>query len=259
MSKYAYPSTSGKQDSVTTELPTMVDFISTLRHALPYADQLPKTCGICWDDVRWDGIAVACLPCDHIFHRDCCLKWVGSTAENRNSCPECRKEFCLLNTLTPEQEATIRVSEVEYNEGMSPFHTEAYSWLLQQSDLLYEKEKAKETSRPDFVSVIRDARMQWQAKWQANDFICDEHAAVGNDWIELVTANRVQHRLSEDSLIDSWEGQAFTWVHTELINLVNQGFVDSVGEVWEEFPQNGQGEEEMDTEDAEADEDFQPE
>jgi hypothetical protein len=251
MSMHAYPSAFGQQERATTNLPTMADFKDSMGYYIPLADDRPKTCGICWEDFRPFVLDfyqnIVCLPCGHIFHHACCMEWMGSTASNRNSCPECRKEFCLHNALSPEQEATMRVNEAAHNEEMSPFNTEAYSWFLEQTDILYQRTKRVGPAIYTFVSILHRASLVWRTHRRPDEFICDEHAEVGDDWIELAAANRIRSRLTEDDLIDSKEGQDFVQAHVRLMDLVNTS-ADHVSEVWEQSSHDDQEYEETDTE-----------
>jgi hypothetical protein len=43
-------------------------------------------CAVCQEDTLFFE-AVVCLPCGHMFHQDCCLKWLGISLW----CPLCRK------------------------------------------------------------------------------------------------------------------------------------------------------------------------
>lgn len=52
----------------------------------------PPMCRICHEDYS-PGDQLVKLPCGHIFHKDCCKKWLG---EETATCPVCR-----LNLLDP--------------------------------------------------------------------------------------------------------------------------------------------------------------
>jgi hypothetical protein len=182
--------------SATANLPIMADFIANFPGlSLNLSDYLTTTCGICWTEFVTDPAYVIKLPCGHIFHEACCLEWFNSTNENRNTCAECRAPLFQFNALTSAQEAAIRAYNQQYNEEMSPFDTDAYSWLLTQTDVLYEREMSKVHGRPDCVSIIHDARVYWETQHGSEAAICQEHAEIGSSWIELVAANRVLEKL----------------------------------------------------------------
>ncbi|XP_059172918.1 E3 ubiquitin-protein ligase RNF126-like isoform X2 [Physella acuta] len=50
-------------------------------------------CSICMDDFEL-GIEVRKLPCDHLYHSDCIIKWL----EMHGTCPVCRKDLNGLDT-----------------------------------------------------------------------------------------------------------------------------------------------------------------
>ena len=49
--------------------------------------EFPQCC-ICLNDINKSEITIL-LPCGHMFHCDCCLKWLQS----KNTCPVCRFEL----------------------------------------------------------------------------------------------------------------------------------------------------------------------
>ena len=243
-----------QQDGVMPDLPAMGQFIATMDGSVQYSEQLLESCSICWEDFNWDnGVAVR-LPCGHMFHEECCLNWMNTASENRNACPMCRTVFCLHNSLTPEQ---IRDNEEEYNEGV--YDREAYYWLMAYADSLYDGEIW--TGHPDFVCIPHAVRRAWHREHhhQADEFICDWHEVIGDNWLELVVANHVRNRLSEDGLTDSWASQELETRRGELVLFVNWRNTDFnvEGEVW--VPQNMQEFEARAAENAEDNEDHQQE
>lgn len=46
-------------------------------------------CSICFDELRKGPVVV--LPCDHVFHELCIVKW----SRYKMSCPHCRTEYFL--------------------------------------------------------------------------------------------------------------------------------------------------------------------
>ncbi|KAI4672828.1 uncharacterized protein J4E78_001331 [Alternaria triticimaculans] len=243
-----------QQDGVMPNLPAMGQFIATMDGSVQYSEQLPESCSICWEDFNWDnGVAVR-LPCGHIFHNECCLHWMESASENRNACPMCRTVFCLLNALTPEQ---IHDNEEEHNEGV--YNREAFYWLMAYADSYYDGEIR--TDHPDLVYIPCESRRAWHREHhhQAYEFICDWHEEIGDNWLELIVANHIRNRLSEDGLADSWASQELETRRIGLVNCVNwmtRG-ANMNGEVW--VPQNMQEFEARAAENAEDNEDHQQE
>ncbi|KAI4952547.1 hypothetical protein J4E91_003019 [Alternaria rosae] len=240
MSMQTSASVPDQQDDAMPDLPPMGQFIATMDRSVQYSEQLPKTCSICWEDFNWDDSVVIRLPCDHIFHEECCLNCVNSTLGNRNACPMCRTVFCLHNVLTLEREDSMSDSEEGYSsEVMTPYDRvrEAYHWIHAAANDLYEEEWWKETGSPVYVSIIRETRIQWHHEHhhQPYEFICDEHEEIGDSWLEFVVANRVRERFSEAGLADSLEGQAVERRRNQLVSWVNQDS-DPESEVW--VPQN---------------------
>jgi len=74
--------------------PATVQAISRLPHAriLPFHRKKfandTTECGICCDRLI-DGVALARLPCGHLYHINCVVSWLSK----HNTCPECRYEI----------------------------------------------------------------------------------------------------------------------------------------------------------------------
>jgi len=243
-----------QQDGVMPDLPAMGQFIATMDGSVQYSEQLLESCSICWEDFNWDnGVAVR-LPCGHILHDECCLNWMNSASENRNACPMCRTVFCLHNALTPEQ---IRDNEEEHNEAV--YNREAFYWLMAYADSLYDGEIR--TGHPDLVYMLCEVRRGWHLEHhhQAHEFICHWHEEIGDNWLELVVANHIRNRLSEDGLADSRASQELETRRSGLVNCVNWMIRGSnlMGEVW--VPQNMQEFEARAAENAGDNEDHQQE
>ncbi|XP_043265146.1 E3 ubiquitin-protein ligase RNF181-like isoform X2 [Colletes gigas] len=47
-----------------------------------------KQCPVCLKDLEV-GISAKCMPCKHVFHKECIIPWLEKT----NSCPLCRHEL----------------------------------------------------------------------------------------------------------------------------------------------------------------------
>lgn len=47
-----------------------------------------KICSICIDDFKLDS-HVRVTPCNHVFHDDCLMTWLGKTIE-QPECPNCK-------------------------------------------------------------------------------------------------------------------------------------------------------------------------
>ena len=71
--------------------------------------QLPE-CAMCLDEMVPDS-AVSRLPCGHLFHTACILKWMRYTAFRMRTCPLCRS-----NPLVSKEEVADVVREAEEAE-----------------------------------------------------------------------------------------------------------------------------------------------
>lgn len=60
-------------------------------------DHSGNTCSICLE-VFVLGQTLKVLPCDHLFHAECCMPWF----ERKNHCPMCRQLVMSSKPATPE-------------------------------------------------------------------------------------------------------------------------------------------------------------
>jgi len=62
--------------------------------------ELEKTCPCCLDEFQPDS-KVAVLPCRHIFHERCIVRWSLASAAKGPWCPTCRKKYQTSGQLPP--------------------------------------------------------------------------------------------------------------------------------------------------------------
>ena len=81
----------------------------------PNGDRMvPSACAICLcpyevgDEVTWSPEE----QCQHAFHKDCIVSWLGRKREHL--CPCCRQEYCILS---PSNESTIAPNDGEMTFG----------------------------------------------------------------------------------------------------------------------------------------------
>ncbi|KAH9505142.1 hypothetical protein Btru_059664, partial [Bulinus truncatus] len=61
-------------------------------------------CSICMDDFELD-IEVRKLPCDHLYHPECIIKWL----ELHGTCPVCRKDLNGFDTSRNEESVDSQI------------------------------------------------------------------------------------------------------------------------------------------------------
>lgn len=77
-------------DGPTGTPPASAEAISSLKELMvtPKHVEANEGCSVCKDDYTADE-KVLQLPCQHLFHTECCLPWL----KQHNSCPTCRYEL----------------------------------------------------------------------------------------------------------------------------------------------------------------------
>ncbi|QCE12198.1 E3 ubiquitin-protein ligase [Vigna unguiculata] len=75
------PMSIDSEDPISLNLDIMLDIIPTLFL------RMEKNCSICMEDFRYEeSERLSSLSCDHVFHRQCIVKWL----KIRHTCPLCR-------------------------------------------------------------------------------------------------------------------------------------------------------------------------
>ena len=211
------------------DLPTMTDLIQFhLKKEVnfSYFKQSSNTCMICQDDlVIFYGDAqrpnVVQLPsCPHIYHEDCILGWMNGTAANRNRCPACQTQFCLLNVLSAEKEAIRERDMIQHNNEAAHFDANAYQWLMAQTDNQFETQYKVWRLRgtEDYMRIIGIVRGAWINSPRKDNVICQDHAYIGLDWIDHSIADRIDEKLQEANEYGSKAGRLFKAHHDALHN-----------------------------------------
>jgi len=56
-----------------------------------------ENCGICQEELLGDSddepLGIRRLPCNHLFHASCIMKWFEGHGSNSNRCPVCRRDY----------------------------------------------------------------------------------------------------------------------------------------------------------------------
>ncbi|CAL1527288.1 unnamed protein product [Lymnaea stagnalis] len=74
-------------------------------------------CSICMDDFELD-VEVRKLPCDHMYHSECIIKWL----EMHGTCPVCRKDLNGLDTSRNEDAVDTTMYSPSTDEGSGGHH-----------------------------------------------------------------------------------------------------------------------------------------
>jgi hypothetical protein len=69
-----------------------------------------STCPICYESYATSPSPIIRTHCNHIFHRECFIAWLGNAgnegASSANSCPNCRA-VCFPNVEHPEETGLV--------------------------------------------------------------------------------------------------------------------------------------------------------
>lgn len=150
-------------------LPSQQDYLQNLRPSSPdsRAVVLEKSnadCGICLeafaeigpqcivDPSCQDEVIVTLNTCKHMFHYRCIARWHTSSRPGRNTCPNCRREMFVADSLTEEQIQQLARGTSPRREDVIP--------ILQPNEMLVPWDTAvvELYARQGVVHVIAIAR-----------------------------------------------------------------------------------------------------
>lgn len=208
------------QDHEANDLPSMNTFMKQHTLQITRAER-DTNCVICQEVydpqvTEQSESLVRVRRCGRGVHIDCLGDWMSSTHIQRNTCPTCRTPLCKLNVLTPEQTAELRAEEEEYYDRLAGFDNELYTWLMRQTDRVFERERSQ---AQNYLGILTElTELHWSQF--PGRYISPDHTESGDIWLYHSIASRLCSRIREADIAESYAAAALIglqhWMQDEL-------------------------------------------
>lgn len=171
-------------------LPSMDDFIRNLDrdHSSNFIEA-SQDCSICSSNLfpndlpGGHGGFKRMPPCSHLFYNQCIKDNLDSIAAQRNCCPNCRAELCVLNVLCPEKEAARQAMENAHVDALNDFNTGVYANIMHRIEQAFEIQKFRYRAqhREGYTRIVSEVRQDWYNDGFEGARCCHDHVRMGWD------------------------------------------------------------------------------